>query len=100
MDQSNHELELDRQYEIDLSGPRDKALILKGIEHARLASEAPPASLAATAHAEISGPAVSSQQLDVLHDDQEHFWNRILEVEEGFPAPLHRPNKIRGVAPW
>ncbi|MDT8405187.1 VWA domain-containing protein [Sulfuriflexus sp.] len=100
IDESNDELELDRQYEIDLSGPLAEALILKGIEHAWLASEAPPASLAATAHAEISGPAVSSQQLDVIHDDQEHFWNRILEVEEGFPAPLDKPNKIRGVAPW
>jgi Ca-activated chloride channel family protein len=100
VDESNDVLEQDSKHEIDLTSPLAEALILKGIEHARLASDASPTLPATDNHTETVGAVISSMQLDAISDDQAHFWNRVLEVEEDFPAPLDRPYPIKGVAPW
>jgi Ca-activated chloride channel family protein len=100
VDESNDELEQEGNNEIDFVSILPEELILKGIEHAQLASEELSSVRSNAGHAETSGPAISRLQLDVIRDDQEWFWNRVLEVEEDFPAPLDKPRRIKGVEPW
>lgn len=73
-------------------------LILKGIAHAQLASEELTAT--ASANNETERPGISRQQLDVIRDNQKAFWDRILEIEEGFPAPLSQPRQVKGIESW
>lgn len=99
VDESNDALEQDDN-EIDYVSTLPEELILKGIEHAKLASEELSATQSAVEHNEIDSPTISILQLDIIKDDQERFWNRVMEVEEGFPAPLDKPRRIKGVEPW
>jgi Ca-activated chloride channel family protein len=100
VDESNDVPEQEDNNEIDYVSILPEKLILKGIEHAQLASEEPSTTQPSVDHAEITGPAISRLRLDVIRDDQEGFWKRVLEVEEGFPAPLDRPRRIKGVEAW
>lgn len=38
--------------------------------------------------------------LSKVSDNQAILWRRIFELEEGFPAPLDKPEPIPGVKPW
>jgi len=38
--------------------------------------------------------------LDNMHDSQPTLWNRIFELEEGYPAPRDKPAIIPGIQPW
>ena len=100
VDESNDALEQENNNEIDYISTLPEELILKGIEHAKLASEELSTTQFAVKHSEIDSPAISILQLDIIKDDQERFWNRVMEVEEGFPAPLDKPRRIKGVEPW
>jgi Ca-activated chloride channel family protein len=100
VDESNDVLEQERQSEIDYISVLPEELILKGIEHAQLASEEPTSAPSTTGHDEVVSPTLSRLQLDAIRDDQETFWKRVLEVEEGFPAPLNKPRQIKDVEPW
>jgi Ca-activated chloride channel family protein len=100
VDESNDVLEQESPDEIDYISVLPEELILKGIEHAQLASEELIDTRSTTGHDEVVSPALSRLQLDTVRDDQERFWNRVLEVEEGFPAPLDKPRRIKDVEPW
>lgn len=100
IDESNDTLEQENNNEIAAISTLPEALILKGIEHAKLASEELAAPQSTVEHSGIASPMISILQLDTIKDDQEGFWNRVMEVEEGFPAPLEKPRRITGVAAW
>jgi len=43
---------------------------------------------------------VISGQLHKIYDNQPILWQRIFELEEGYPAPLSEPDSLPGVRPW
>lgn len=98
IDESNDRSEKNGDDQLNYAGSLREDLILKGIAHARLASEELTAM--ASRKNETDRPGISGQQLDVIRDDQKAFWNRVLEVEEGFPAPLRQPRQVKGIDPW
>lgn len=100
VDESNDVLEPESDSGINYTATLPEELVLKGLEHAKLASEESSSSGATPRQEEKYRLSISSQQLDVIKDDQQGFWNRILEVEEGFPAPLDKPRQVKGVRAW
>ncbi|MFK5914897.1 MAG: VWA domain-containing protein [Woeseiaceae bacterium] len=40
------------------------------------------------------------QQTEALNDQSHLLWNRLFEIEEGFPAPVEKPLIVPGVNPW
>jgi len=73
-------------------------IILKGLEFAEKSN--------ATAGETIDGKNTAlftvsaNSQLNKLYDNQPALWQRIFELEEGYPAPLDEPDKIPGVLAW
>ena len=100
VDESNDVLQDNTENGINLTSPLAEKLILKGLEHAQLASSDNSATEASSRQQDKFRSAISHHQLDVIKDDQQLFWNRIFEVEEGFPAPLDKPNNVKGVDAW
>lgn len=100
VDENNDVLEQENNNETDYISTLPEDLILKGIEHARLASKDIASPASAIRQHRTGSSSVSRLQLELIKDDQEKFWNRIMEVEEGFPAPLDRPRHIKGVQAW
>lgn len=100
VDESNDELERASHTEITYASILSEQLILKGIEHAKLAGGeqlTPQASLTTIVQKDLTS---SRLRLENIRDDQAAFWRRILEVEEEFPAPLVQPRTIKGVKAW
>lgn len=86
--------------QLNYSSDLPEVLILKGIAHAQLASDELTATSAISSKNGTGGPGISLRQIDVIRDDQKLFWDRILEIEEGFPAPLKQPRQVKGVESW
>lgn len=100
VDESNDELEQNTNTEIDYTDTLSEALILKGIEHAQLADNALTGTTSIHHNNETNSLAITRFQLDLISDNQVLFWNRILEIEEGFSAPQAKPSQIKGVEAW
>jgi len=39
-------------------------------------------------------------QYSSVYDNQPALWQRIFEIEEGYPAPLEKPDVLPGILPW
>lgn len=93
-----------------LSRTRLDALLLRGLNRARLAT-------GAAAQADTRAPSGTGREaapggnaaVALLQDGQAtadtgaqtaRLWQRIFEDEEGFPAPLAQPKTLPGLAPW
>ena len=100
VDESNDVLDPESDSGINITASLPEELVLKGLEHAQLASAKKSTNTTSSDKKERYNLPVSSQQLDIIKDDQPAFWNRILEVEEGFPAPLDKPRQIKGLRSW
>ncbi|MDT8385030.1 MAG: VWA domain-containing protein [Gammaproteobacteria bacterium] len=75
-------------------------LIDRGLQHIRLAA-APAASAEREALTRSRLSVISARLLmSRLDDPQTEMWQRLFEMEEGFPAPLAEPRDIPGVSPW
>jgi Ca-activated chloride channel family protein len=48
----------------------------------------------------LTSAADLQNQLQILDYQESHVWQRLFELEEGFPAPVPAPHKLPGVAPW
>lgn len=81
--------------------PRQLAeLINRGIDHVRLAAgetSSPNSPRGARAH---SAGANVEARIQSMEERQALLWQRLFEVEEGFPAPLSKPRQVLGVEPW
>lgn len=91
----------DRQRNLSLpalpEAERDR-LIRQGIEHARLRGKySTRASQDARQAVETSRLALRMRE---LADNQPALWQRLFEMEEGFPAPLDAPRDVPGYQPW
>ncbi len=42
----------------------------------------------------------AQQQTNALNDKQYLLWNRLFEIEEGFPAPVLKPHTLSDLQPW
>ncbi len=73
-------------------------IILRGLEFAKSSSTNKNISLNNASQQSKSN--VNLSQIDKLQDDQAILWRRIFEIEEGYPAPLDKPETIPGVRPW
>jgi len=72
-------------------------IILKGLEFAERSGNNETKS---TSTGKSIAALATKNKLDKLYDNQPALWQRIFEVEEGYPAPLDEPANITGVLPW
>jgi len=72
-------------------------IILKGLEFAENSASNVVKN---TASEKYLSTVATKNQLNKLYDNQPALWQRIFEVEEGYPAPLDEPDNITGVLPW
>ena len=77
VDESNDVLEESTNFEINYTAILAEELILKGLEHAKLASEKLSSARGEDNQAKNLQLEISRQQLDVIKDEQGKFWNRI-----------------------
>ncbi len=83
--------------EIDgMSNETLQALLQAGLKNIQLASQQ---TISETATAPIS-PDLLQQQLTLPDNAQHQLWQRLFEIEQGFPAPVRQPHPIPGVRPW
>jgi len=73
-------------------------LILKGLDYA--AKEAGTPNLNPETSVSSVQRKLTINTLNKLHDNQANLWNRIFELEEGYPAPLDKPATLLGVDAW
>ena len=73
-------------------------IILRGIEFAKSSSADKNITLKNESSQLTSN--VSLNKTNKLEDDQTVLWRRIFEIEEGYPAPLDKPETLPGVQPW
>ena len=85
--------------DIPTNHPMFEQLVDKGVEYIRLSSRQTDAKFAG--HGE-SKPDLEIARLRMqgLAQGGPDIWQRIFEVEDGFPAPLEQPRVLPGVAPW
>ena len=100
VDESNDVLEPEIENVIEYMVTIPEELVLKGLEHAQLASEDTLINTSSDKDSNAYSFSISKQNIDMINDDQKAFWNRIFEAEEDFPAPLDRPQQIKGVKAW
>ncbi len=72
-------------------------LIQRGLARIGLAAQEEAAAGSAAWQQDLAAARLS---MLVLEDHPADLWNRLFEVEEGFPAPLQEPRALPGVAPW
>lgn len=75
-------------------------LVIRGLEFARLAAANGIGSGLQTTAKPGQDEYISASRIDALQDKQALLWQRLFEVEEGFPAPLEQPEPLQGVVPW
>ncbi|WP_126454186.1 VWA domain-containing protein [Sulfuriflexus mobilis] len=99
VDESNDALEADGEQMLNLTEVAiPETLLRRGLAYAQLVDKRQREdSEGATNYDDID---IQSVQLDTIQDKQGELWNRLLEVEEGFPAPLQQPVSIRGIQAW
>ncbi len=84
----------------DLNEQQLAALIQQGLDHIRLAAgNQPDIRRDKGRQRQLSLPA-AKRLMAQMSDDQPRLWKRLFELEEGYPAPLSRPETIPGVIPW
>lgn len=74
-----------------------EALIAKGLEHITLAAGTTGSAPSATWQQDL---AQARLRMQGLKEQPEKVWQRLFEIEEGFPAPLQQPRNLPGVLPW
>lgn len=75
-------------------------LIARGVRRARTVSQADTTSStdqATLGFATLAGTRAAMQRLG---DDNRPLWRGLFEFEEGFPAPVTKPQPLPGVSPW
>ena len=84
----------------DISNATFEALIIKGLNHIKLAAEDIP-SIQSSGQQRSKLDFINAQmRMRILEDRQGLLWKQLFEIEEGFPAPLTEPRHIPGIAPW
>ncbi len=71
----------------------------RGLAHARLAAGGDDTRSQQTGARRLAR-ADARLRMEALGDDQAALWNRLFEMEEGFPAPVETPRAVPGVLPW
>lgn len=84
----------------DLSEQELVTLIQRGLEHVRLAAGNQQGITQEEGRQRQVSLPVARRLMTQMTDDQPRLWNRLFEIEEGYPAPLSRPKTIPGVIPW
>ncbi len=74
--------------------------IQRGLDRARLAADGDDDTWRSAAQARALTLADARLRMKMLDDNQAALWNRLFEMEEGFPAPVEEPRVMPGVTPW